>query len=177
MEEPFLDKLQERARAQGLSINQYCLWVLSQANASLSESWLHKVKKYYGDRLLGIALFGSYARGTQSETSDKDILFVMDSKVPLKATLYREWEKHFEDKFDPLLSPHFSHLPSDLESLGSLWLELSLDAKILWDRMGHFQKTLQGIKLKILEGHYVRRHSHGVPYWVKPTRAEVKNEE
>lgn len=45
---------------------------------NLLESFKRELNVLYGSQLKGVYLFGSYARGTQEEGSDLDILIVLD---------------------------------------------------------------------------------------------------
>jgi predicted nucleotidyltransferase len=41
----------------------------------------HKLRELYGERLRGVILYGSYARGTQTQQSDIDVAVVLDGDV------------------------------------------------------------------------------------------------
>jgi len=41
----------------------------------------HKLRELYGVRLQGVILYGSYARGTQTQQSDIDVAVVLDGNV------------------------------------------------------------------------------------------------
>ena len=68
--------------------------------AILSYLKLHKQDYLSRFGLVSIALFGSYAQGTNSVTSDIDLLVEFEENTPnlshVKAVLKAELQKHFE---------------------------------------------------------------------------------
>jgi hypothetical protein len=116
----------------------------------------------FGAAFVGLLLFGSRARGDAYETSDTDILLVLDPSVRIERELYRVWDAMLPDG----VSLTISHLPATACEAGSLWLECALDAKILHDPMGILRRRLDEIKELIVSGVFVRRTTHGQGYWI-----------
>lgn len=166
MEAPLYRHLQERASARSLSLNQYCLNVLEAAGPE-ALPFTDIIKRHYRKHLEGIVLFGSHARGTATASSDFDILIVLSPEVPLKAKLYAEWESDLAPHLSAQFSPHFIHLPRDASHVGSLWLEVSLEGKVLFDPHSTVQDFLNKLRDKVSSGDYTRKMSYGVPYWTK----------
>ena len=50
-----------------------------------------KLKELYGERLKGIILYGSYARGEANEGSDIDLIILLEDMEDI----LKEWEKYF----------------------------------------------------------------------------------
>jgi len=46
----------------------------------------------YGDRLAGVVLYGSCARGTETSESDIDLLVLLEGPVDVAAEIHRIWQ-------------------------------------------------------------------------------------
>ncbi len=159
--------LARRAQANGLSLNELCVQFLSQGVNGLSDSVINEellrqiIAVYQPLGLQSVVLFGSSARGTQTESSDVDLLLVMHASTSIKRELYRHWDHE-------KINLHFVHTVSDLSRPSSLWLEVALDGKILYqDQQKLTSNALKQIRQKILRGDFIRKESHGHPYWVQ----------
>lgn len=115
---------------------------------------------------MGLAFFGSFARQQMFKTSDKDLLIVLGSRLPIKRDLYLIWEQHFSKDF-PSISPHFTHLPDRKIPLGSLWLEVALEGQIVFEKNQQLSSCLMEIRRDIARGLYQRKQTYGHPYWLK----------
>ena len=51
---------------------------MDKRTEELVREYREGLKEIYGDRFLGVYLFGSYARGEQDQESDVDLLVVLD---------------------------------------------------------------------------------------------------
>lgn len=166
--------LQRQAQKQEISINAHCVSLLREAsllNSRPHEALIKAGQKIFGQSLLGLILFGSVARGTANKSSDMDLLFVLEDFCPVDSGIYRKWDREIPLKIlqsvPHEISPHFVHLPKNLKSAGSLWLEVSLEGKVLWTRDQRLPKCLQSLRQLIAEGYYVKSFTYGVPYWKK----------
>jgi len=174
-------KLRTSAVKSGVSLNQFCLQLLSQRGRaqtdlssrlgnSLSYEWLEKMQRSFQERFeksfIGILLFGSVARGEQRSTSDLDLMIVVRNELKLRPALYRWWDENQIGATK--VSPHFVHLPEIGESeVGGLWLESAMDGDILIDSDHILEKKLKLLRDEVAEGNYTRKWSHGHPYWIK----------
>ncbi len=173
-------QLQETSRARGLSLNELCRNRLAQeaavqrvpgARLSLSHVLLKDIASLPLP-VEGIILFGSKVRGDATAASDTDLLIVLNSTVPVSRNNYSVWDerlkKHATEIRELNLVPHFANLPASPTDGGSLWLEVSLNGHILWEkepaRIGGF---LYALREAIAEGQFQRKISHGHPYWVR----------
>jgi len=169
------EQIERKAKRLKKSINAHCVDVLGRNalnTVGITNDLLIKdLIEYFAPSLLGIVLFGSVARETANEVSDVDLLLVLDSSTPINRKLYRQWDEKFTGrKFGEMpndVSPHFSHLPEDPSSAGSLWLEVAIEAKLLWSANNQLEDTLRLLRKQISEGCFVKAYSYGVPYWKK----------
>ncbi len=169
--------LQNDARSQSLSLNELCRLRLSGQSKPVSgarglgDDLLTALQKL-PVALIGLVLFGSQAKGGATANSDTDLLLVLEEGSILSRDLYSVWDKHFASLLSGAtaksLTPHFAVLAPDLESRGSLWLEVSLSGILLWEKFpGKIEKHLIGIREAIANGRFRRKESHGHPYWVR----------
>ncbi len=176
--------LKTESRRRGLSLNDLCLERLTPNASSqpspvpglpgLSISELLGVASKINFEVIGILLFGSFARGEGRADSDVDLLLVLPASLPIDRSLYTRWDEAAQGlrgKLANELCVHFVHLPEDFSRVGSLWLECALDGKILFqERDGQFEKALRQIRMLIAQGRWRRQYAYGQPYWVGETQ-------
>src|SRR5207248_1486564 len=115
-----------------------------------------------GDALVGVIVYGSWARGSAGPASDVDLLIVLDTTRPLARALYREWDAHPVTWAARPVDPHFVHLPADRQTSG-LWAEAAVDGVILWESGLRLSALLAHVRRDIVAGRLVRRVAHGQP--------------
>lgn len=144
------------------SLNATCLELIElgikQMPNKESPIWLDEIKKHFD--LLGVVLFGSRARNEAFKDSDTDLLLVIND-TPNRSH-YKKWEK-VASNLPSNVSPHFVNT----KGTGSLWLEVALDAKIIWEKDNIVSSILQNLRYEIAHGDVERRLSHGHPYWIR----------
>lgn len=119
----------------------------------------------FGERLAGVVVYGSFARGGASPASDVDLLVVLTAAVPVTRDLYRQWDA------EPVLwgrrsvDPHFVCLPEDGRQPSGAWCEAAVDGIVLFERDGAVTRHLSAVRGSIADGRLVRRSVHGQPYW------------
>ena len=126
-----------------------------------------EIQHLVGAPLLGVLLFGSTARGETRDSSDVDLMIVVDAQLPLTRSLYAGWDQSLDKTGSSRLSPHFVHLPGSAEEAGSLWLEAAVDGIVLFDREGAIARLLRAIRRSMAEGKVQRKSAYGHPYWVR----------
>ncbi|MFM8707120.1 MAG: nucleotidyltransferase domain-containing protein [Planctomycetia bacterium] len=85
--------LRQEAAAAGPSLNDWCGRTLA-ASPSLegAADVLIPLRNTLGADLLGVVVYGSFARGELASGSDVDLLVVVSAGVPITRSLYRDWE-------------------------------------------------------------------------------------
>lgn len=185
-------KIKNLARDKGSSINEICIQVLKKSlsnqsssnNETLNEDIPQKqiitivskkLTEKYQDKFVGLILFGSSTTCDTFDNSDIDILIVFDKSLSISRKLYTFWEEEVANELKELLtqkesSPHFSHIPESVESASSLWLEISINGIILWERNNQLRRFLTNLRLYISSGAIVRKLTHSQPYWIKTSQ-------
>lgn len=170
--------LREAASRSGLSLNEYCARRLAGGGLGGSEpGWkaVERASAVLGDELVGLVVYGSWAREEAADDSDVDVLVVVAGNRPLTRDLYREWDEEPVSWADSeggpeaarRLEPHFVHLPSDDEIPSGTWAEVALDGIVLFDPALVVSRCLVRLRSSILDGDLARHEVHGQPYWVE----------
>jgi hypothetical protein len=87
--------LRRAAEAAGTSLNEYCARKLAAPGLNVSgpaSVVMERAASEFGRNLVGILVFGSWARGEVRAGSDADVLVILGEAVPLRRLLYLEWE-------------------------------------------------------------------------------------
>ncbi len=169
--DPGLHSALRRAADQaGLSLNEYCARKLAGGGVGLGDPGWQAVERaaaVVGGSLLGVVVYGSWARGEPMEASDVDVLIVVETSVPITRGLYRRWDDEPVRWEDRRVEPHFVHLPPSDQGPTGTWAEVALDGIVLFDRGLVLSRRLVEFRKGILDGSIGRREIHGQPYWVR----------
>jgi predicted nucleotidyltransferase len=162
--------LRTAAQDAGLSLNEYCARKLAAPVGNLAElapaiEVVQRAAGQFGEALVAVALFGSAARGAMVESSDVDLLVVVDSGVKLTRELYRSWDQAPLSWAGHRVEQHLVHLPASEERVAGLWAEVALDGIVLFERGLALSTRLAQVRRAIADGHLVRASVHGQPYW------------
>lgn len=153
-----------------LSFNEFCVRRLSapsdaQGRSAVRSLVVTRARTVFGDRLIGVLVLGSWARGQAAANSDIDVLIVIDAKTALTRDLYRRWDQDpisFEGR---AIDAHFAH-PSPAGTVPTaVWCEAAVDGILWYDRDGAVSIRLGEVRRAIAEGRVVRAFAHGQPYW------------
>lgn len=163
-------RLQAAARAANLSLNELCGRRLRVPGPALliedgAGVAVDRALALFDRRLVGVLVYGSYARGDATPASDVDLLVVIETSVPLTRALYRDWDAGSAAWNGRHLDPHFVHLPAHVRAVAGAWCEAALDGVVLCERDGALTRQLAAIRVEIAAGRLVRRSTHGQPYW------------
>lgn len=165
--------LRAGARDAGLSLNEYCvqrLAALSGGSETTAPGVVRRAAELFGEQLVGVALYGSWARGEAVEGSDVDLLVAVGPDVRLARGLYDEWDGVPLEWRGRRVEPHFVHLPEPGSAASGLWAEAAIDGIVLYERGLRLSRWLVEVRHQITDGRIVRRSAHGQPYW---TRSDV----
>jgi hypothetical protein len=163
-------RLRERAEGLGISLNEYCSRVLAAPGGGgvlPAEEVVGRADARFGADLVGVVVYGSWARDQLADTSDIDLLVVLSSAVPVTRGLYREWDTDPVVWTEREVEVHFAHLPEAAGPVSGLWAEMALDGIVLYDPDLALARGLGEIRRRIAAGEIVRRTVDGNPYWVQ----------
>ena len=161
--------LRRAARQAGLSLNAYCLrrlagpeWDRPDA-APAAVAW---AREAFGEALVGVVVYGSWARGEATTESDVDVLVILDASVPLTRDLDRTTDAASVSWAGHPVQIQIVRMPdADAGAGGGFWPEIALDGIVLFERDVAVSRRLVAIRRAIADGRLVRRTAHGQPYW------------
>ncbi|MFQ5789398.1 MAG: nucleotidyltransferase domain-containing protein [Acidobacteriota bacterium] len=164
--------LRKAARDAGMSLNDYCARKLAVPVGNLTAldgatRTVGRAAELFGEALIGVAAFGSWARGELAEGSDIDVLVVLENHVALTRQLYRAWDQAPITWGGRIVEPHIVHLPEADETVAGIWAEVALDGVVLFERKLRVSARLVLVRHDIVSGRIVRRLVHGQPYWAE----------
>ena len=161
--------LREDALVAGTSLNDWCGRTLAAPGAGgLDEAAdvVQAIRLRLRKDLLGVIVYGSFARGELATGSDIDVLVVLAAGVPITRSLYREWEGVVPLWQGREVDLHFVHLPAPAAHVSGSWAEVAVCGILLYDRNLAVSRRLIEIRSRIAAGELVRRMAQGQPYWI-----------
>lgn len=147
--------------------------------SEIAGRYTEALKRYFGARLVSVVLYGSVARSDHTPASDIDLLIVARGLPQSRRARNRVLVEIEEELFPMLASLHRQgkytdvstkiKTPEEAEQPTPLYLDMTEDAVILYDRDGFFQRVLDRLRqrLKALGAQRIRQGK--VWYWkLKP---------
>lgn len=168
-------KLVKISKSKNLSLNTLCNRLIVSGLGVKSEDEdippecieiTKQLRKKFKDKLIGVMLFGSYIKGESTESSDIDILIVIDKNIPIVRSLYSWWDTTIKWSGEKVVSPHFVKYPKDPKDVSGIWLEVAGTNIILFEKGSKITKIVAALKNLISSGGVRRYISNGHPYWV-----------
>jgi predicted nucleotidyltransferase len=163
--------LRGAAEAAGMSLNAFCALKLSATPANLGSisagRAIERAAALFGEELVGVVLFGSWARGEMVRTSDVDLLVVVDDTVAINRELYRSWDAEPIIWGGRRVEPQFVHFGGSTRRPAGLWAEIAIDGIVIFDRGFELSHRLVDLRRDIAEGRLIRRVVSGQAYWVE----------
>lgn len=161
--------LRREAAELGLSLNEHCSRVMATQRACAdgdAAAVIREIRRRAGGDLVGIVAYGSWARGEPTDTSDVDLLVVLDERLPITRSLYRSWDDTRLRWGARDVDVHLVHPPRPETGISGTWAEAATDGILLFERDLLLSRRLAEIRRRIAGGELVRRTVHGQPYWV-----------
>jgi len=126
----------------------------------LGEALRRVFLEVFGESLVSLVLFGSYARGDYSVNSDVDVLVVLES-VGDRFELHRKldaveealepiFKRLRERGYNPRLSPYVLS-QKQASQTRPLYLDMVFDCRILYDKDGFMSKVVERVKRRLEE--------------------------
>lgn len=130
------------------------LRTFSEGHRRFIDVVLREIMRHYGDNLLGLAIFGSFARGENRKDSDLDLLIILKN-APRRRVRLTEFIQEIEMKHDSLAQQLFSveGLSCELSPYILTESEALLVQPIYYDLVDHHTIVYdpQGIIARIIE--------------------------
>lgn len=173
-------KLTDISIRKRASLNSLCVSLLNKGlgleddRSDIStrfEPIINKLRSKFKDRLAGVVLFGSQATGEATESSDIDILIVLEDSISLNRSLYSWWDSEIVWD-DGEMNPHFVTYPKNIDTVTGLWFEIAISGKIIYQKNVAVSQIISKLKKFIADGRVRRYISNGHPYWVKEGQNE-----
>lgn len=128
---------------------------------SLLEKLTKLLQEEFQDRLVSVVLYGSIARGDNRKDSDIDLLLVikdLPKTITERVILFDKVERKLDDDimrlmdegyyvtFSPILKT-----PEEAVRFSPIYMDMTEDAIILYDRDGFFRKVLEKTRKRLKE--------------------------
>lgn len=134
---------------------------LAEKIEKLIDRTLEELKEYFGEDLISVVLFGSFARGEAKKESDIDLLIVcrdlpkermkrQDIFIEIEKNIEKEMKRLHEKGVFPYISP-IMKTKEEAKKFSPLYLDMVEDAKILFDRQNFFGEILRNLRYKMKE--------------------------
>lgn len=118
------------------------------------QNLLNSLIRLYGDNLVSLVIYGSVARGNQRKDSDIDMLVIFE-KLPKpmsdRIKIFERAEDEVQSLLDELLdkgyaitlSPPLIKTREEAKRFSPLYLDMTEDAVIVYDKDGFLRRCLQ----------------------------------
>ncbi len=149
----------------------------SETHKKFVESLIERIKEVYGDDLLSIVIFGSYARGGNKTTSDIDILIVLERAAKSRRERLKEFvekvEKPLSDLFEKLLEEdiYLDVTPviltkDEARFFNPLYLSILQSKIIIYDKNNFIQDTLKKVEKLLKEWRTKKENVGSCEVWI-----------
>jgi len=147
--------------------------------SEIAARYTEALKEHLGDRLISVVLYGSVARGDCTPSSDVDLLIVAEGLPPSRRARNRMLVEIEEELFPVFALLYRSgryidvstkiKTPEEAARFTPLYLDMTEDAVLLYDRDGFFQGVLERLRERLKELGAQRIRQGKVWYWkLKP---------
>jgi predicted nucleotidyltransferase len=140
------------------------------------EELCRRATAFYGDRLVSLAVFGSYASGRATPRSDLDLLLVLESAPPRRRLRLEEFDR-LEDDLAPALETVANQgwsleinpvirTREEAEGFSILYLDMTVHVRMLLDRGDFLRRRLDRMRAELQRLGAERRTIGERWYWV-----------
>lgn len=161
--------LRDDAKAAGVSLNDWCNRTLAAPGAAgldAAAGVVGAIRSELRGDLVGVVVYGSFARNELAAGSDVDVLVVLAEGVPITRALYRQWEGVLPAWNGREIDLHFVHLPEPIAPVSGSWAEAAIGGIVLFEKELCVSRRLISIRESIAAGRLTRRMAQGQPYWI-----------
>jgi len=153
--------------------------MLKEAFDDLLNETLKAIQRCYGDRLITVAVYGSVCRGTMRFDSDIDLLIIARDLPNGRWSRAREFDA-VDDVLEGALQDARQHsvdtrlsavlkTPEEAEAGSPLFLDMTEDARLLYDRNDFFAGRLERLRERLRQLGSKRIWRGNMWYWdLKP---------
>jgi len=126
----------------------------------ICQAVVQRLRETLGEKLIGVALFGSYARGDYHPGSDLDLLVIAEG-LPAHPVERIQWLYNLVVSVAKKRVGFVAWTPTEFShAFPSLYLDLGLDARILFDPSGFLSAGLKRVR-EIIEEAGLYRTQNG----------------
>jgi hypothetical protein len=128
---------------------------------SLLEKLTKLLQEEFQDRLVSVVLYGSVARGNNRKDSDIDLLLVikdLPKTITERVILFDKVERKLDDDIMRLMDEGYYvtfspvlKTPEEAVRFSPIYMDMTEDAIILYDRDGFFRKVLEKTRKRLKE--------------------------
>lgn len=141
------------------------------------EELKEKIITYYGNRLVSMVIFGSFARGTATLQSDIDILLIIKRLPKRKMKRIEEFIDNVENNLKNVscyISPIIK-TPEEASKGSPLFLDMVYESLILNDKNDFFQNIINKLKHRLEDLGSKRVFKGNRWYWI--LKPDIKPDE
>jgi hypothetical protein len=150
--------------------------VLAETFDRIVEALVEACRRVYGDRLVGVVVYGSVGRGLMRPDSDVDVLVVAEELPHGRGARMAEFER-----VDALLEPTLAEARragittwvsplvrtlDELDRSGFIVFDIACDGRVVFDPTGRVGAYLGRVRERLAARGAQRRSASGRTYWV-----------
>ncbi|QIW22759.1 nucleotidyltransferase domain-containing protein [Sulfolobus sp. S-194] len=132
---------------------------MNEPYKSLLEKLTTLLLQEFGDKLISVVVYGSVARGDSRKDSDIDLLLVirdLPKTLTERIMLFEKVENKLESEIEGLMNEGYyvafspiMKTPEEAIRFSPLYMDMTEDAVILYDKDNFFRKILEETKQKL----------------------------
>lgn len=171
--------MKDKAGARTLSSHRIPREEIQAALWALARVYTEALRRSLGERLVAVALFGSVARGEAGPSSDVDLLVIAEG-LPARRMERYAWLEEADRAVEPMIRTLWQRgipvevsvilrTPEEAERVTPLYLDLTEDARILYEREPFLSRILERLRERLKALGAQRKRLGAFRYWdLKP---------